>query len=139
MKKYIYEFVFFAVFYLISGLLFGFDSNLICLTVGVVGPFIGKFISKINGFLLDKITDHNIVKEKDGMIDVRFTIKADYKRSPLILYGSYNSKEIIDDNLLAVFIYREFNDSKYKQVLSFGITKLYFQSNNEAIEIEIKN
>lgn len=138
-KKYIYEFLGFAIFYGIAGLIFGFDSTVICIVAGIIGAFGGKFISKVNGFFIDEIIDHEIVNENDGSVDIEFTLKADYKTKPVVLFGSYSANKIIDTETLSTLLYNKFHDSHYKQILKNGVAKINVGLKEGTVEIEIKN
>lgn len=138
-KKYIYEFLGFAIFYNIAGLIFGFDSTVICIVAGIIGAFGGKFISKVNGFFIDEIIEHKIVNESEGSVEVEFTLKANYKTKPIVLFGSYSTNRIIDTRTLSTLLYNKLHDSHYKKVLKSGIAKLNVGLKERIVEIEIKN
>lgn len=139
LKKYIYEFLGFAILYSIAGIIFGFDSTVICIIAGIIGAFVGKFISKVNGFFIDQIIDHEIVNENEDYVDVEFTLKADYKTKPVVLFGSYSASRIIDTQTLSTLLYNKFHDSHYKQVLKSGVAKITIGLKEGTVEIEIKN
>lgn len=138
-KKYIYEFLGFAIFYSIAGLILGFDSKIICFFAGIFGAIAGKFISKVNGFFIDQVLDHEIVNESEAKVDVEFTLKADYKTKPVVLFGSYSANKIIDTQSLSTLLYNKFYDSHYKQVLKNGDTSINVGLKEETVEIKIKN
>jgi hypothetical protein len=138
-KKYIYGFLGFAILYIIAGLIFGFDSSVICFVAGIIGAIGGKFISKVNGFFIDEIIDHEIVNENTGSVDVEFTLKADYKTKPVVLFGSYSANKIIETQTLSTLLYNKFHDSHYKQVLKNGVANINIGLNEGTIQIEIKN
>lgn len=138
-KKYIYEFLGFAILYSIAGLIFGFDSNIICIVAGIIGVFVGKFISKVNGFFINEIIDHEIVKENYGSVEVEFTLKADYRTKPVILYGTYSANKMFDTGTLSILLYNKFYDTHYKQILKNGVAKINVGLKDEKVEIEIKN
>lgn len=138
-KKYIYEFLGFAILYSIAGIIFGFNSTLVCIVSGIIGAFGGKFISKVNGFFIDEIINHEIVNENDGFVDIEFTLKADYKTKPIVLFGSYSANTLIDTETLSTLLYNKFHDSHYKQILKNGVAKLNVGLKEETVEIEIVN
>lgn len=138
-KKYIYEFLGFAIFYSIAGLIFGFDAKVICINAGIIGVIGGKFISKVNRFFIDKIIDHEIVNKNKSAIDVKFTLIADYKTKPVTLFGSYSADKIIDTETLSTLLYNKFHDSHYKQILKNGVAKINVGLKEGTVEIEIKN
>lgn len=138
-KKYIYEFLGFAIFYSIAGLIFGFDSTVICIVAGIIGAIGGKFISKVNGFFIDEIIDQVIVNENDNSVDIEFTLKADYKTKPVVLFGSYSVTKIIDTETLSTLLYNKFHDSDYKQILKNGVVKINIGLKEGTVEIKIKN
>lgn len=138
-KKYIYEFLGFAIFYEIAGLIFGFDSTVICIVAGIIGAIGGKFISKVNGFFIDEIIDQVIVNENDNSVDIEFTLKADYKTKPVVLFGSYSATKIIDTETLSTLLYNKFHDSDYKQILKNGVVKINIGLKEGTVEIKIKN
>lgn len=138
-KKYIYEFLGFAILYSIAGLIFGFDSTLVCIVAGIIGAIGGKFISKVNGFFIDEITDNEIVNEHDTSVDVEFTLKADYKTKPVVLFGTYSANKIIDTKTLSTLLYNKFHDSHFKKVLKNGVAKINVGLKEGTVEIEIKN
>jgi|GEM_PF-4692708 hypothetical protein len=137
-KKYIYEFSGFAIFYGIAALIFGFDSKNICIIAGVIGAIAGKFISKINGFFINEIVDHHIIKEEEGKVNVEFSLKADYKTKPVVLFGSYSANDIIDTETLSTLIYNKFYDSHYKKVLKHGAAIIKVGLKEGTVEIKIK-
>lgn len=138
-KKYIYEFLGFAILYSIAGLIFGFDSTVICIVAGIIGAIGGKFISKVNGFFIDEIIDQVIVNENDNSVDIEFTLKADYKTKPVVLFGSYSATKIIDTETLSTLLYNKFHDSDYKQILKNGVVKINIGLKEGTVEIKIKN
>ena len=138
-KKYIYEFLGFAILYSIAGLIFGFDSTVVCIVAGIIGAIAGKFISKVNGFFIDEIIDHQIVNENGGSVNVEFTLKADYKTKPVLLFGFYSANRIIDTQTLSTLLYSKFHNSHYKQVLKNGVAKINVGLIEGTVEIEIKN
>lgn len=138
-KKYIYEFLGFAIFYGIVGLIFGLDSKIICITAGIIGAIGGKFISKVNGFFIDKIIDHEIVNKNESSTDVKFTLIADYKTKPVKLIGSYSANKIIDTETLSTLLYNKFHDSHYKKILKNGVAKINVGLKEGTVEIEITN
>ena len=138
-KKYIYELLGFIVSYGIVFLIFEVDSTTICFIAGVIGAIGGKFISKLTGFFIDEIIDHKIVNKSENKVDVEFTLKADYKTRPVILYGSYSAKKIIDNQTLFRLLYDKLYDNHYKQVLKSGLTSIIFELKEETVEVRIKN
>jgi hypothetical protein len=138
-KKYIYEFLGFVTFYSIVGLIFGFDSTIICFIAGIIGAIAAKFVSKVNGFFIDEIIGHHILIENGSSVDVEFTLKADYKTKPVVLFGSYSANKIIDTETLSTLLYNKFHDSHYKQVLKNGVAKINVGLKEGRVEIEIKN
>jgi uncharacterized membrane protein len=137
-KKYIYEFFGFAIFYSCASLIFGFDSTVICIVAGIIGAIGGKFISKVNGFFINEVIDHEIVNENDGSIDIGFTLKADYKTKPIVLFGYYSANKIIDTETLSILLYNKIHDSHYKQILKNGVTKINVRLKEGTVEIKIK-
>ena len=138
-KKFIYEFLGFATFYSFAGLILGFDSTITCIILGIIGAVAGKFVSKVNGFFIDEIIEHEIVNENEGNVDVEFTLKADYKIKPIILFGSYTANKMFDTQTLSTLLYNEFYDSHYKQVLNIGLVSIKVGLKEEIVEIKIKN
>ena len=138
-KKYIYEFLGFAILYSIAGLIFGFDSTVVCIVAGIIGTIGGKFISKVNGFFIDEIIDHQIVNDNGGSVELEFTLKANYKTKPVVLFGFYSANRIIDTQTLSILLYNKFHDSHYKQVLKNGVAKINVGLKEGTVEIEIKN
>lgn len=138
-KQYIYEFLGFALFYGIAALIFGSDSKIVCIIAGVIGAFAGKFISKVNGFFIDEVIDHHITNEGDGKVNVEFTLKADYKTNPIMLFGSYTAIDLIDTETLSTLLYNKFNDSHYKNVLKQGVSTIKVGLKEGPVEIKIKN
>ena len=138
-KKYIYEFLGFTIFYRIAGLLFGLESTVVCIVAGIIGAIGGKFISKVNGFFINAIIDHQIVNENGGSVDVEFTLKADYKTKPVVLFGFYSANRIIDNQTLSTLLYNKFHDSHYTQVLKNGVAKINVGLKEGTVEITMKN
>lgn len=136
-KKNIYEFIVFVIFYTIAWAIF--DSTVISIVAGVIGAFLGKFISKVNGFFIDKIIDHLIVNENDGIVNAVFTLKATYKAKPVVLFGSYSANKAIDNQTLSTLLYTKFNDIHYVQVLKSGVAKITVGLKEGTVEIELKN
>ena len=137
-KKYIYEFLGFVILYSIASLIFGFDSTKVCIIAGILGTFAGKFISKVNGFFIDEIIDHQIANENDSNIDVEFTLKADYKTKHIFLFGSYTANKMINTQTLSTLLYNKFHDSHYKQVLKIGFAIVKVRLKEETVEIKLK-
>lgn len=138
-KKYTYEFLGFAFFYVISSLIFGSDSTIICLIAGIIGSVAGRFIMKVNGFFIHEIIDHEIVNENEDIVDVKFTLKADYKTKPVILFVTYSANKLIDTQTLSTLLWNKFYDSHYKQVLVRGYTIIEIRLKEGIVELKIKN
>lgn len=137
-KKFIYQFLGFAIFYIIAGLLFGLESRVICIVAGLIGSFVGKFISKVNGFFAREIVWQHIVNKRGDIVDVEFTLKADYKTKPIILFGYYSANSIIDTQTLFNLLYNRFYDYNYMQLLKNGTVKIKVGLKGGWVEIEIQ-
>jgi hypothetical protein len=138
-KQYIYEFIGFALFYGIVALIFGSESKIVCIIAGIIGAFAGKFISKVNGFFIDEVIDHHITNEGEGKVNVKFTLKANYKINPIMLFGSYTAIDLIDTKTLSVLLYNKFNDSHYKNILKQGTSTIKIELKEGEVEIKMRN
>jgi hypothetical protein len=78
----------------------------------------------VNGFFIDEVIEHQIKNENNGTVEVEFTLKADYKTKPIVLFGSYTANKMIDNETLSVLLYNNFNDSHYKQVVKEGFASI---------------
>lgn len=139
-KQYIYEFFGFAMFYSISGLIFGFESSLICFIAGIVGAYGGKFISKVNGFFFEKIINYNFTPLITGTneFNVDFEILAKYKLKQISILAHYSSKNIIDLDTLSILLYNKINQSYYKKILEYGTVSIEIKMKNETIKLFLR-
>ena len=94
---------------------------------------------KVNGFFIHEIIDHEIVNENEDIVDVKFTLKADYKTKPVILFVTYSANKLIDTQTLSTLLWNKFYDSHYKQVLVRGYTIIEIRLKEGIVELKIKN
>lgn len=137
-KKYFYEFLGFTIFYLVGGFIFGFNSTTICIIFGLIGAFFGKFISKVNGILLHEIFNHSILEDLDGRTRFMFQFMATYKTRKVYFICKYDAIEQLEESDLQFLIYNYFDESKYKEVLKNGMTKLNLKLKSDSVDFVIE-
>jgi hypothetical protein len=136
-KQYIYEFIGFLIFYGFAGLIFNFDSTVICFIAGIIGVLIGKFLSKVNGFFFEKIVDYNItpLEKNPDEFNVIFTILAKYKTNPISIWAGYTTKNVIDVDTLSSLLYNKINQSHYNKILKEGFVSVSIKLKEGQIEL----
>jgi hypothetical protein len=136
-KNYIYEFLGFAFFFGIAGLIFKFDSILICLASGLIGMFISNFINEFNEFSFDKIVDFKSIplETGSGELNIIFTILANYKTNRISIWACYTSKKIIDQDILSKHISKKIKQIHYDKMLKDGCVLIEIKLKDEVIEL----
>jgi hypothetical protein len=140
-RQYIYEFFGFLIFYSIAVLIFGFETNTISFIAGIIGVFVGKFISKVNGFFFEEIINYNHTPliSGTGDVNVHFKILAKYKGHPISIWACYTSKNIIDLKTLNVLLYNKINSMHYIKIIEQGFVTIEIKLKNETIELLLTN
>jgi hypothetical protein len=136
-KNYLYEFLGFAFFFGLAGLIFKFDSMLICLFSGLIGVFVFKFIKKFNKFFFDKIVDYKYIPLESGTgeFNIIFTILAKYKTNQISIWASYTSKKILDQYILSKHVSKKVKQVHYDKILKDGYASIEIKLNDEVIEL----
>lgn len=136
-RQYIYEFFGFVIFYIIADIIFGHETIVIGFISGIIGVFVGKFFSKVNGFVFEEITNyrHTPLKTGTGEFNVLFEISAKYKGNKISIWAVFTSKNIIDLNTLNSLLYNKINSTLYRKIIEKGFVTIEIKLKNETIEL----
>ena len=136
-KQYTYEFIGFFILYLTAGLIFRFDSLVLCTCGGIIGAFFGKFFNKVNGFFFEKVVNYEStpLEGSPGEFNVHFEILAKHKGRSVSIWACYTSKNIIELETLSLLLYIELKETHYKKTLEQGFDTLDFKLKDERVEL----
>ena len=136
MKKYVYEFLGYFVFYFVAKHIFDINFYL-SIGIGLFGTLIGKFFYKYNGVFFDKIESATSkdLTNKDAEFDIDFSVH--YKQKPYQFKAKFITVQDFETDKLRLFLYNHFSDKHFKEVMQFGETKLLFKDYYNPFEITI--
>jgi hypothetical protein len=136
-RRFIFEFIGFAIFVSLAELLFNIDSLIAELGFGFVGMYLGKFASKLNGVMFQDLNSQKVISQSDDLVNYEISFSVYCKRMPKSFSGNYSASFKIEDKILSNFLYAKFDDSTYSKILKNGRASLIFKDENRTIEITL--
>jgi hypothetical protein len=136
-RRFIFEFIGFAIFVSLAELLFNIDSLIAELGFGFVGMYLGKFASKLNGVMFQDLNSQKVISQSDDLVNYEISFSVYCKRIPTSFSGNYSASFKIEDKILSNFLYAKFDDSTYSKILKNGRASLIFKDENRTIEITL--
>jgi hypothetical protein len=136
-RRFIFEFIGFAIFVSLAELLFNIDSLIAELGFGFVGMYLGKFASKLNGVMFQDLYSQKVISQSDDLVNYEISFSVYCKRIPTSFSGNYSASFKIEDKILSNFLYAKFDDSTYSKILKNGRASLIFKDENRTIEITL--
>jgi hypothetical protein len=136
-RRFIFEFIGFAIFVSLAELLFNIDSLIAELGFGFVGMYLGKFASKLNGVMFQDLNSQKVISQSDDLVNYEISFSVYCKRMPKSFSGNYSASFKIEDKILSNFLYAKFDDSTYSKILENGRASLIFKDENRTIEITL--
>jgi hypothetical protein len=136
MKKYFYEFIGYLCFYYVAKNIL--DINVyLSFGLGFIGSLIANFFYKLNRVFFDRIETTSFKELNNNYAEFEIEFRINHKRKPYHLKGTFITFQGFETESLNLFLYNNFTEKKFNEVMKFGNSKMDFKDNNHSFEIII--